>query len=339
MKSNILRGVFEDNLRVLGRRAAPRWGTGFTLSRKLLLSLCTAVVMVLIHGSFPSHQWFPESQIRAGLLYRQPVGVPDLRGPAGALSGEVFQALTENQEVPLWRLLGMGVKTIMIDPGHGGRDSGAIGTRGTMEKDLVLDIARRLKSKLEVYDDYRVVLTRDEDVQVPLKERVELAQRHQADIFISIHLNYLPQKPINIIETFYFGPSDDVKTSRLAEKENAGSEIGLNNFKEMVEKLNDELRLVESRELAVSIQSSLYNSSRKHGSDIFDYGTKQAPFVVLLGVDVPSVLVELSCLSNVEEEKKLNTESHRENIARYLETGILDYLGRNKGEALYGASR
>jgi N-acetylmuramoyl-L-alanine amidase len=174
MKSNILRGVFEDNLRVLGRRGAPRCGTGLTLSRKLLLSLCTAVVMVLIHGSFPSHQWFPESQIRAGLLYRQPVGVPDLRGPAGALSGEVFQALTENQEVPLWRLLGMGVKTIMIDPGHGGRDSGAIGTRGTMEKDLVLDIARRLKSKLEVYDDYRVVLTRDEDVQVPLKERVEL---------------------------------------------------------------------------------------------------------------------------------------------------------------------
>jgi N-acetylmuramoyl-L-alanine amidase len=339
MKNSILRGVLEDNLRILGRRGGPRWMTGLTLSKKLLFSLCTAVAMILIHGAFPSQQWFPESQIRAGLLYRQPVGVPDLQGSEGALSGEAFQALTENQEVPLWRLLGMGVKTIMIDPGHGGIDSGAIGTQGTMEKDLVLDIARRLKSKLEVHGDYRIVLTRDEDVLVPLKERVELALRHQADIFVSIHLNYLPQKPINIIETFYFGPTDDVKTARLAEKENASSKMGLNNFKEMVEKLNDELRLRESRDLAVSIQGSLYNSSRKHNSDIFDYGTKQAPFVVLLGVDVPSVLVEVSCLSNVEEEKKLNTESHRENIALYLETGILDYLGRNKGETRYGARR
>jgi N-acetylmuramoyl-L-alanine amidase len=339
MKNSILRGVLEENLRSLGRRGAPRWRTGMTLSKKLMLSFCTAMAMILIHGSFPSHQWFPESQIRAGLLYRQPVGVPDLEVTAGALSGEAIQALAENQEIPLWRMLGMGVKTIMIDPGHGGRDSGAIGTLGTMEKDLVLDIARRLKSKLEVHDDYRIVLTRDEDVQVPLKERVELAQRHQADIFVSIHLNYLPQKPINIIETFYFGPSGDVKIARLAEQENASSKIGLNNFKEMVEKLNNELRLRESRDLAASIQGSLFKSSSEHNSDIFDYGTKQAPFVVLLGVDVPSVLVEVSCLSNVEEEKDLNTESHRENIARYLETGILEYLGRSKGEPRYGARR
>ena len=181
MKSNILRGVFEDNLRVLGRKGAPRWGTGLTLSRKLLLSLCTAVVMVLIHGSFPSHQWFPESQIRAGLLYRQPVGLPDLRGSEGALSGEVFQALTENQEVPLWRLLGMGVKTIMIDPGHGGRDPGATGPSGSVEKDVTLALARELSRVLR-REGFYVFMTRSSDSYVPLKRRAELSNLAAADI-------------------------------------------------------------------------------------------------------------------------------------------------------------
>jgi N-acetylmuramoyl-L-alanine amidase len=208
-----------------------------------------------------------------------------------------------------------------------------------MEKDLALDIALRLKRRLERERDYRVVLTRESDILVPLSERVEMAHDERADIFISIHVNYLPQKPINIIETFYFGPSGDVKTARLAETENAGSEIGLNNFKQLVEKINDELKLQESHDLAVAIQRSLYSSRSKHNSEIHDYGIKQAPFVVLLDVDVPSVLVEVSCLSNMAEEEKLGTEAHRENIARYLETGILEYLGKGKGELRYDARK
>lgn len=339
IRRNILKGVLEENLHLLGRGGKRLHHPRSRLVRKAGLSLALAFLFVLGHGTFLTHQWFPEGQIRAGLLARQAVPPAGSGSAGGTLGSQEVQALVSKHDIPLWRLLGIGVKTIMIDPGHGGKDSGAIGTQGTLEKDLALDIARRLKTKLERHSEYRVLLTRDEDVLVPLSERVEMAGRLNADLFISIHLNYLPQKPINIIETFYFGPSEDAKSDRLAEKENAGSEIGLNNFKELVEKLNNELKLKESRNLAVAIQGSLYSSSRRHDSNIHDYGIKQAPFVVLLGVDVPSVLVEVSCLSNVDEERKLNTEVHRENIARYLETGILEYLGNGKGELRYDAKR
>ena len=341
MRRNILKGVLDENQRVLGRRPRGKLYHRSSLPGRILLTLSLAFLFVLLHGSFFSYQWFPEGQIRAGLMARQ---TPDARSLPGGeessvLASEQFEALVSNNQAPLWRLLGMGVKTIMIDAGHGGIDSGAIGTQGTMEKDLVLDIALRLKRRLEIENDYRVVLTRETDIQVPLRKRVEMAHDARADIFISIHLNYLPQKPINIIETFYFGPSRDVKTARLAEAENAGSEIGLNNFKQLVEKINDELKLQESHDLAAAIQGSLYSSSSEQNSEIHDYGIKQAPFVVLLDVDVPSVLVEVSCLSNVDEERKLNTELHRENIARYLETGILEYLEKGKGELQYDASK
>jgi N-acetylmuramoyl-L-alanine amidase len=339
MRRNILKGVLEENLRILGRGEKHLARSQGRIWRKAGLSLALALLLVIFHGSFLTYQWFPEGQMRAGLLARQAYQPKMSGGGGGTLGSEEVQALVGKNDVPLWRLLGMGVKTIMIDPGHGGKDSGAVGARGTMEKDLVLDIARRLKEKLVANEDYRVIMTREDDVLVPLNERVKMARRHSADLFISIHLNYLPQKPINIIETFYFGPSEDEKTDRLAEKENAGSEIGLNNFKALVEKLNDELKLQESQELAVAIQGSLYSSSRRHDSSIYDYGIKQAPFVVLLGVDVPSVLVEVSCLSNTAEEEKLNTEVHRENIARYLESGILAYLKKGKGELRYDARR
>ncbi len=294
--------------------------------------------MVFLHGTFLSVQWFPERQIRASLVVRQPDGGIDAPIPEGTFTGEEYQALLRNHEIPLWSLLGLEVKTIMIDPGHGGSDSGAIGKLGTMEKKMVLDIANRLREKLEKHDRYRVVMTREDDRAVALNDRVDLARRLEADIFVSLHLNYLPQKPLNIIETFYFGPSEDVKAAQLAEMENAGSEFGLNNFKEMVEKLNDDLKLRESKDLAVAIQSNLFSQSRKENEHIQDFGIKRAPFVVLLGVDVPAVLVEVSCLSNVEEEKSLNRMEHRENIANYLETGILDYLTQ-QGEVRYGSGR
>lgn len=339
MRQSILKGVLHENLRILGRGPKGKLHRRSSLPGRILFTVGLAFFLVLLHGSFLTYQWFPEGQIRAGLMARQTLDARSLPGgeESSVLAPEQFEALVNNNQAPLWRLLGMGVKTIMIDAGHGGMDSGAIGTQGTMEKDLVLDIALRLKRRFEEQSDYRVVLTRESDVFVPLSKRVEMAHDERADIFISIHLNYLPQKPINIIETFYFGPSGDVKTARLAEKENAGSEIGLSNFKQLVEKINDELKLQESHDLAVAIQGSLYSS--RNNSEIQDYGIKQAPFVVLLDVEVPSVLVEVSCLSNLNEEKKLNTEVHRENIARYLETGILEYLGKSKGELRYDARK
>ena len=337
MRDNILRGVLEDNLRLVGKSRQSRIGSGLTLPRKFLLATCLAFVMVVFHGTFLSVSWFPERQIRAGHFVSPASAARDVQIPDGTFSGEEYQALIRNGEIPLWKLLGLEVRTIMIDAGHGGKDTGAIGRAGTHEKDLALDIALRLRERLERYDRYRVVMTRQDDRTVSLNERVDLAASREADIFVSIHLNYLPTKPLNIIETFYFGPTTDGPTSQLAKKENAGSEIGLNDFRAMVEKINDSLKQAESKKLALDIQRSLYTSSSKEDDSIVDYGTKTAPFVVLLGVDVPSVLVEVSCLSNSTEEKKLNTEKHREDIARYLEAGILDYL--SKGDTSYVARK
>ncbi|MFA4829049.1 MAG: N-acetylmuramoyl-L-alanine amidase, partial [Thermodesulfovibrionales bacterium] len=122
-----------------------------------------------------------------------------------------------------------------------------------------------------------------------------------------------------------------------AEQENAGSHYGLSDFKEIIGKIGETLKLQESKEFAASIQKNLFLNSKKQNANVYNFGVKRAPFIVLLGVDVPAVLAEVSCLSNREEEIELNTESHRENIARYLEAGILDYL--NKGEVSYEAKR
>lgn len=255
----------------------------------------------------------------------------------GAVNTSEFSAFLNNRNVFFRRMLGLRIKTIMIDPGHGGTASGTIGKMGTMEKDIALDIAKRLKTHLVKSGRYRVLMTREDDSTVPLEKRVTLAQEAKADLFISIHLNYLPRKPTNIVETYYFGPSNDEKTLKLAEQENAGSEYGLSDFREIMERLGKTMKLQESKEFAESIQANLFLNSRKHSEDIQNHGVKRAPFVVLLGVDVPAVLAEVSCLSNREEERELNSESHRENIARYLAAGIFDYL--NKGALTHEAKR
>jgi N-acetylmuramoyl-L-alanine amidase len=256
-------------------------------------------------------------------------------GPAVNISE--FNAFEKSRNLPFSRMLGLKIRTIMIDPGHGGTDPGTIGKMGTKEKDITLDIARRLKAHLARDDRTQVIMTREDDRSVLLDKRVALAREAKADLFISIHLNYLPNQPVNVVETYYFGPSDDKKTLKLAEQENKGSEYGLSDFREIMEKLGKTMKLQESKELAKAIQANLFLTSKKHDEDVQNRGVKRAPFVVLLGVDVPAVLAEVSCLSNREEEQELNSEGHRENIAMSLAAGIFDYL--NKGALIHEVKR
>lgn len=329
----ILKGVYVDNLRILGK-----WRDTFSRKkpfyvRKSFLAVTISLLAIIAHGNYLSPSLSPEHKTAEEVTVHS--FVPEAAQPSSDSSD--YRAIISSQEIPLSRIFGLGVKTIMIDPGHGGTDTGTIGKMGTKEKDIVLDIAHRLKTRLEKYGRYNVLMTRESDIKVPLNERVELARYGRADLFISIHLNYLPRKPINIIETYYFGPSSDEQVLELAEQENAGSQYRLSDFREMIEKIGNTLKLQESREFAASIQKNLFLNSKRGNGNVYDFGIKRAPFVVLLGVDVPAVLAEVSCLSNSEEEIQLNTESHRENIARYLEAGILDYL--NKGEIRYEAKR
>ena len=123
------------------------------------------------------------------------------------------------------------MKLILIDAGHGGEDPGTTGKLGTKEKDITLDIAMRLRERLQRYRGYQILLTREKDITLSLNQRIDIAKSCQADLFISIHINYLPNRPINTIETFYFGPHTDKESLMLAEKENKGTEYTLNDFK------------------------------------------------------------------------------------------------------------
>jgi N-acetylmuramoyl-L-alanine amidase len=358
LRQTILRGVYEDNLRIIGK--APKTISGkipFSL-KKTFLFLLIMLLAILVNGNYIDLSLFQERQVTANLTdqkpfllpaqdpvnpstYKSSFSIPEqesfLLPPEDPVSLSDYKAFISAPRIPLSRTFGLQVKTIMIDPGHGGSATGTIGKMGTKEKDITLDIAKRLRDRLKKYGKYNVLMTRENDISMPLNDRVELARLSKADLFISIHVNYLPSKPINIIETYYFGPTSDDKTLKLAEIENSGSQYGLSDFKEIIEKIGDTLKFQESRSLAASIQENLFLNIKKQDRGVKNYGLKRAPFLVLLGVDVPAVLTEVSCLSNREAEIELNTESHRENIAYYLEAGILDYL--NKGEVSYEAKR
>lgn len=348
IRRDILHGVYEENLRMLGRgRSALSLRTPPSLKR-VLLGAVICFLAILAHSDYMGPSFSPAEttssmitlplqEMTANVDIHFPLlPVTDVSsGPTVNISE--FNAFENSRNLPFSRMLGLKIRTIMIDPGHGGTDPGTIGKMGTVEKDITLDIARRLKAHLLRKDRTHVIMTRENDSSVPLDKRVALAREAKADLFISIHLNYLPNQPINIVETYYFGPSDDKKTLKLAEQENKGSEYGLSDFREIMEKLGKTMKLQESKELAKSIQANLFLNSKKHSEDVQNRGVKRAPFVVLLGVDVPAVLAEVSCLSNREEEQELNSEGHRENIAISLAAGIFDYL--NKGALIHEVKR
>lgn len=229
-------------------------------------------------------------------------------------------------QVPIKKMFGLSVKTILIDAGHGGDDPGAIGKLGVKEKDITLDIARTLKSRLEASGSYRVLLSRQADKFISLKARTVLANKSGADLFISIHVNFVPSPTLDIVETYYFGPSKSNISMQLAEKENEGSDFSMSDYNQIIKKLSNTMKFQESRLFAQSIQQNLYKNMRAVSDEVMDHGVKRAPFVVLLGADMPGVLVEVACLSNRDQEQRLRDPSYREDIATYIEKGIIHYL-------------
>lgn len=332
MKRDIFRGVLEDNLVLLGRTSTRAY-VRKRLPRAAKAALVAAIVVIvtLFTGTTFSPVFFPVQQIQARFVADThapattfaPAPPPAVAPPAPTLDPADFKV---TRGLPLSRAFDLGVKTILLDPGHGGEDTGAIGRGGTREKDVALDIAQRLRRRLQAHGPAEVLLTRDADLTLPLSERVALAHANHADLFVSIHLNFLPNKPINIIETFYFGPGTDAAASALARRENSGETPGMSELRQIIERMETQMRREESPRLAKAIQASLFSNSRRGDPEVLDYGTKRGPFVVLNQAEVPAVLAEVSCLSNPAEEARLASAEHRENIAAYLESGILDYL-------------
>ncbi len=226
-------------------------------------------------------------------------------------------------------------RRIIIDPGHGGHDPGAVGYKGLYEKDVVLDIALKLKKLLLSDPLNEVFLTRETDVFIPLEERTVIANKKNADLFVSIHANASPKRKTRGIETYLLNWTNDVEAMRVAARENA---ISLKKMKEMQKKM-DILEIIksdlvrenkrdESIKLAHYIQKSMVSTlnNGNNNKEILDLGVKQALFYVLFGARMPSVLVEVSFISNPEEEKLLSQESYRIQIAKAIAEGLNKYI-------------
>ena len=226
---------------------------------------------------------------------------------------------------------GLFKRRIVIDPGHGGHDPGAIGPNGLYEKDVVLDIALKVKDIInKEYPQYEVILTRDRDIFIPLDERTNIANKNNADLFISIHANASPNKYAKGIETYILNWTDDEEAMRVAARENA---ISLKRMKEVqnelgiiLASLERESKRDESVRIAGYIQKSLISKIQSKYTSVQNLGVKQALSYVLIGAKMPSALVEVSFISNPEEERLLADESYRQILAYSIVNGINSYF-------------
>jgi N-acetylmuramoyl-L-alanine amidase len=217
----------------------------------------------------------------------------------------------------------LAVRKIVIDPGHGGNDSGARAAR-LWEKEVTLDVARRLRELLHEAT-YQVALTRDDDVFVPLRARAQFANAERADLFVSIHVNSVRSQDCHAVETYYLGPADDPRAEELAGDENRHSGYQLADFRRLLEGVYVHVRQAESRKLAQAVQHELVSVLGNTNPAIRDRGVRSAPFLVLVASEAPGVLAEVSCLSNDEEAERLADPTHRQRIARALFLGIHAY--------------
>ncbi|MGH9572495.1 MAG: N-acetylmuramoyl-L-alanine amidase [Candidatus Acidiferrales bacterium] len=234
---------------------------------------------------------------------------------------------TGDGDTSLTRALGLKIHRIVIDAGHGGHDTGTIGPHGLMEKDLCLDVALRLGRMIEQkLPGAQVIYTRQNDTFIPLEQRTQIANDAKADLFISIHANSSPDRGARGVETYYLNFTTSPDSMDVAARENAASQESLHDLQDLIKKIARNDKIEESKEFAGDVQDSLSHKLRAVSSAEHDRGVKQAPFVVLIGADMPSILAEISFVSNPADERLLKGSTERQRIASGLYTGISDYL-------------
>ena len=238
---------------------------------------------------------------------------------------------TASGDRSLIRALGLKIGKIVIDPGHGGHDTGTIGPHGLLEKDLVLDVSRRLAKLLDTRLGADVLLTRSDDTFVPLETRTAVANQEQADLFVSVHANSSRDADARGVETYYLNFTSSPEALEVAARENAVSEKSIHELQDLVKKIALKEKIEESREFASNVQQALHSNLANKGSSIRDRGVKKAPFIVLIGANMPSILAEISFVSNPTDERKLRTSEYRQKIAESLYKGIAKYVGGLSG--------
>src|SRR5437016_1576993 len=229
---------------------------------------------------------------------------------------------TASGDRSLIRALGLKIGKIVIDPGHGGHDTGTIGPHGLEEKDLVLEVGRRLGKLLQARLGADVVYTRSDDTFIPRETRTAIANQEQADLFVSIHANSSHDPDARGVETYYLNFTSSPEALDVAARENAASDKSIHELQDLVKKIALKEKVEESREFASDVQRSLHSGLASKNPGLRNRGVKKAPFVVLIGANMPSILAEVSFVSNPGDEKRLRTAEYRQRIAESLYRGI-----------------
>ena len=261
----------------------------------------------------------PEPALVARLEPPEPAPTLELAEPPKAAKA------TSRGKRNMIRALGLKVGRVVIDAGHGGHDTGTIGKGGLREKDLVVDISRRLGELIETNLGADVIYTRTTDRSVSLKERTKLANDSEADLFISVHANSSRLRSIRGVETYYLSFTTNSWALGVASRENAAAQRSIHELESLLSKIALTEKIEESREFAGKVQKSLYTGLSKQTKGLRNRGVRKAPFMVLVGAKMPAVLAEVGFLSNPEDEKLLKSSSYRQKIANHLFEGVRGY--------------
>jgi N-acetylmuramoyl-L-alanine amidase len=221
------------------------------------------------------------------------------------------------------------IRKIVLDPGHGGKDPGAIGVGGIAEKDIVLAVAKKLERKLKQEMGVEVVLTRRDDRFIPLEDRTAIANAEGADLFVSLHMNASPSVEARGLETYYLDNTNDEGSLRLAARENGTSRKNVSDLQFILSDMTQNMKLEDSITLANHLQNSLVNGMSTRLADVKDLGVKKALFYVLVGARMPSVLVEMFFITNQAEGRAMSQESYQNSVVDALYDGILKYKESN----------
>jgi N-acetylmuramoyl-L-alanine amidase len=232
---------------------------------------------------------------------------------------------TADGETSLIRALGLRIGRIVIDAGHGGHDSGTLGAGGIEEKDVVLDVALRLGKMLHERLGAEIIYTRSDDTFIPLETRTAIANKAQADLFLSIHANSSSDETARGVETYYLNFTSDATALDVAARENAVSGQSIHQLSDLVKKITLKDKIAESREFASDVEGSLFTGLERGNLGLKNRGVKKAPFVVLIGANMPSILAEISFVTNPEDARQLRTPEYRQRVAESLYNGVAKY--------------
>lgn len=333
VRRRLLEGLVEDNLeavegrpkgsirRARAARAARtrRWAAALTATA-VAVTAAFAVAALRDHAPRPAASAAVEP-------------APEEPGLAARLAS----ALAAGRAAPApGAVIPLEIGTVVLDPGHGGVDTGTASSHGLAEKEVTLDIARRLAALLEDRG-CRAVLTREEDRSLTLRERAEIANAQRADLFLSIHANWLPDRRARGFETYYLGPAQSAAAERLAAEENRSSGFALADYRALLEGLWAEARREESRRLATLVQETLVATLGSTDRGAVDRGVMTAPFVVLVATEMPAVLVEVACMSNDREAHLLGSAEYRQQLAEALLESLATYAASISGTPAKGA--